>query len=148
MACNGTALLYLLILYLGTRWGWVVSITLRSRFTPGERTLPGTQWIGGWVGLRAGLDTEATVKKSCLCRGSNTGRSLQSDTTLTELTQLTRSTHKVTQTNSTSILEVGLTLHQVVFTRARHAWLRSLLRASGYYVGLCCSDFSVVSYCN
>jgi hypothetical protein len=25
------------------------------RFTPGERT-PGTHWIGGWVGPRAGLD--------------------------------------------------------------------------------------------
>jgi hypothetical protein len=30
----------------------------RSRFTPGERT-PGTHWTGGWVGSRAGLDTEA-----------------------------------------------------------------------------------------
>jgi hypothetical protein len=36
----------------------VVSVTLRPRFTPRERTL-GTHWIGGWVGLRAGLDTEA-----------------------------------------------------------------------------------------
>jgi hypothetical protein len=26
-----------------------------GRFTPGERA-PGTHWIGGWVGLRAGLD--------------------------------------------------------------------------------------------
>jgi hypothetical protein len=26
-------------------------------FTPGERT-PGTHWRGGWVGPRAGLDTE------------------------------------------------------------------------------------------
>jgi hypothetical protein len=26
-----------------------------GRFTPGERD-PGTHWIGGWVGLRAGLD--------------------------------------------------------------------------------------------
>jgi hypothetical protein len=25
------------------------------RFTPGERA-PGTHWIGGWVGLRSGLD--------------------------------------------------------------------------------------------
>jgi hypothetical protein len=31
----------LLILNLGTRWGWVVSIMPRPRFTPGERT-PGT----------------------------------------------------------------------------------------------------------
>jgi hypothetical protein len=40
-----------------TRWGWVVSITPRPRFTPGERT-PGTHCTGGWVGPRAGLDTE------------------------------------------------------------------------------------------
>jgi hypothetical protein len=26
-----------------------------ARFTPGERA-PGTHWIGGWVGPRAGLD--------------------------------------------------------------------------------------------
>jgi hypothetical protein len=26
-----------------------------GRFTPGEKA-PGTHWIGGWVGLRAGLD--------------------------------------------------------------------------------------------
>jgi hypothetical protein len=26
-----------------------------GRFTPGERA-PGTHWIGGWVGLRAGLN--------------------------------------------------------------------------------------------
>jgi hypothetical protein len=29
----------------------------RPRFTPGERT-PGTHCTGGWVGPRAGLDTE------------------------------------------------------------------------------------------
>jgi hypothetical protein len=34
---------------------------------PGERT-PGT---GGWVGLKAGLDTEARGKILCPCRGSN-----------------------------------------------------------------------------
>jgi hypothetical protein len=33
---------------------------------------PVTHWTGGWVGPRAGLDTEAIGKKSsCLCRGSN-----------------------------------------------------------------------------
>jgi hypothetical protein len=30
-------------------------------FTPGERT-PGTHCTGGWVGLRAGLDTQARGK--------------------------------------------------------------------------------------
>jgi hypothetical protein len=37
-----------------------------------ERT-PGTHWIGGWVSLRAGLDTQARVKILCLCWGSNPG---------------------------------------------------------------------------
>jgi hypothetical protein len=32
-----------------------------QRFSPGERT-PGTHCIGGWVGPRAGLDTEARGK--------------------------------------------------------------------------------------
>jgi hypothetical protein len=40
--------------YLGTRWGCVVSVTPRPRFTPGNGPLD-THWIGGWVGLRAGL---------------------------------------------------------------------------------------------
>jgi hypothetical protein len=36
---------------------------------PHERT-PGMHWIEGWVGLRAGLDTEDRGKILCLCRGS------------------------------------------------------------------------------
>jgi len=36
----------------------VVSITPWPHFSPGERT-PGTHCTGGWVGPRAGLDTEA-----------------------------------------------------------------------------------------
>jgi hypothetical protein len=35
---------------------------------------PRSHWIGGWVGLRAGLDTEASEKIPCLCRGSSPGR--------------------------------------------------------------------------
>jgi hypothetical protein len=35
-----------------------------------EKT-PNTCWIGGWMGLRAGVDTEARGK--ILCRGSNRG---------------------------------------------------------------------------
>jgi hypothetical protein len=38
--------------------GWVVSVTPRPRFSPGEST-PGT---GGWEGPRAGLDSEAAGK--------------------------------------------------------------------------------------
>jgi hypothetical protein len=39
----------------------VVSVTPRPRFTPRER-IPGTHWVGDWVGPRAGLDTEARDK--------------------------------------------------------------------------------------
>jgi hypothetical protein len=38
-----------------------------ATFTPGERT----HCTGGWVGPRAGLDTEARGKILCLYRGSN-----------------------------------------------------------------------------
>jgi hypothetical protein len=38
----------------GQRHAW-------PHFSPGERT-PGTHRTGGWVGPRAGLDTEATGK--------------------------------------------------------------------------------------
>jgi hypothetical protein len=48
-------------------------------FTPGERT-PGTQCTGGWVGPRAGLDTEARGKILCPHRGSNPGRPARSQT--------------------------------------------------------------------
>jgi hypothetical protein len=41
--------------------GQVVSVTPRPHFSPGKRT-PGTHCTGGWVGPRAGLDTEARGK--------------------------------------------------------------------------------------
>jgi hypothetical protein len=59
------------------RWGWVVSVTPKPRFTPGERT-SGTHCTGGWVGPRAGLDAEARGKIPC--RGSNPDRPARSQT--------------------------------------------------------------------
>jgi hypothetical protein len=78
-ALGGEEVWLLLIHDLGTRWGWVVSVTPQPRFTPGERT-PGTHWTGGWMGPRAGLDTEARGKFICPCRGSNPGRPARSQT--------------------------------------------------------------------
>jgi hypothetical protein len=46
---------------------------------PGERTT-GTHWTGGWVGPRAGLDKVGRGKILCLCRGSNHGRQVRSQT--------------------------------------------------------------------
>jgi hypothetical protein len=50
----------------------------------GQRHAPaapfGTQWIGGWVGPRAGLDAGARRKILCLCRGSNSDRPARSQT--------------------------------------------------------------------
>jgi hypothetical protein len=61
-ALRGEEVQLVLILDLGTGWGWVVSIVLPSLcFTPREGTLR-THWIGGWVSLRASLDTEARGK--------------------------------------------------------------------------------------
>jgi hypothetical protein len=55
---------------------------------PGE-WIPDTHWIGGWVDLRAGLETEARGKILCLCWGSNPSHPVCSqDTILTELPQL------------------------------------------------------------
>jgi hypothetical protein len=45
-----------------------------------QESTPGTHWVGGWVGLRAGLDTEARGKILCVCRGSNSGRPVCSPT--------------------------------------------------------------------
>jgi hypothetical protein len=53
--------IYILILDLGPRWGWVIRVTPRPRFSPRKKT-PGTSWTGGWVGPRAGLDTEVRGK--------------------------------------------------------------------------------------
>jgi len=38
----------------GTKWRWVAS-SRPGRFITRKRD-PGTRWIGGWVGPRAGLD--------------------------------------------------------------------------------------------
>jgi hypothetical protein len=51
---------------------------------PQERT-SGINWIGGWLGLRDGLDTEPREQILCLCLGWNPGRP---DTILSELRQL------------------------------------------------------------
>jgi len=54
---------------LGARWRWVVNAMPRPLY-PRER--PGTHYIGGWVGLRAGLDR---CRISCPHRDSIPGPS-------------------------------------------------------------------------
>jgi hypothetical protein len=58
---GGEEVQLLLILNLGTRQEWVVSVMHRQRFSPGKRTT-GIHWMGGWVGPRTGLDTEVRGK--------------------------------------------------------------------------------------
>jgi hypothetical protein len=78
---------------------WVVSVTPWTRFTPGERT-PGTHCTGGWVGPRAGLDTEDRGKILFFCRGSNSGRPARSQT----LHRLSYPSSLINYINNTSVL--------------------------------------------
>jgi len=59
----------------GGKW----SISRFDRFTPGVKA-PVTNWIGGWVGPRAGLDAIAkrTISHHCLCWELNPGRPARS----------------------------------------------------------------------
>ncbi|KDR20851.1 hypothetical protein L798_04655 [Zootermopsis nevadensis] len=54
---------------------WSASYPGRA-LPPGKE--PGTHWIGGWVGPRAGLDAEAGGKILCPRRGSNPSRPVRS----------------------------------------------------------------------
>jgi hypothetical protein len=60
VALGGEEVLFLLVLDLGTGWGCVVSRPGRV-LAPGKGP-PGTHYIGGWAGPRAGLDTEVRGK--------------------------------------------------------------------------------------
>jgi hypothetical protein len=63
------------ILYLCTRWMWVVSLMCLTLYPQWQG--PSTHWIGGWVGPRTGLG--AVEKWNLLhCRRSNPGRSASS----------------------------------------------------------------------
>jgi hypothetical protein len=53
----------------GTRWKWVVSFKLRPLCPWGKS--PRTHWIGGYVGLRAGLDPVNNQRISYPSRVSN-----------------------------------------------------------------------------
>jgi hypothetical protein len=68
---------------------WVVSWSASQpgRFIPREKA-PRTRWIGGWVGLRSGLDTVAE-KKFCTYRELNPAHTVRSSViVLTELARL------------------------------------------------------------
>jgi hypothetical protein len=70
---RGEEVRLLLILDLGTRLRWVVSVTPRQCFTPGERT-PGNHWTRCW-GTPELVWTQRIEEKSFrLCRGSNLDR--------------------------------------------------------------------------
>jgi hypothetical protein len=75
---GGEEVQLLLLLDLGTKIGWVVSVTSRPCFTPAKDA--GIHWTRGWMGLRAGRDTKARRKILCLWRGSNPGHSFCSQT--------------------------------------------------------------------
>jgi hypothetical protein len=71
VVAKGERIYSFIVLDLGTRWGkWLTSPPICT-LTPG--IAPGTQWIGGRVDLRAGLNTESREKIRCFCRRSNPG---------------------------------------------------------------------------
>ena len=97
----------LLFLNLGARWRWVVNATPRS-LSPRER--PITHCIGGWVGLRAGLDG---YRKSPPHRDSITGPSSPYTVAIpTELSQPTQISNKFHKTQNT----------KEIFLRKGRAW--------------------------
>jgi hypothetical protein len=59
---------------LGGRGGIAPTHSEWSASRPGCAFTPGTHCTGGWVGPRAGLDTEARGKILCPCRVSNSDR--------------------------------------------------------------------------
>jgi hypothetical protein len=81
-------------------------------YPPGKD--PGTHCTGGWVGPRAGLDTEATGKIPCPCRGSNLDHPVVQ---LTELTRLPYAYHTAMKTINLVFRIISDTV--VVFTRWR-----------------------------
>jgi hypothetical protein len=99
-ALGGRGVWLELIHDLGNKWGLVVSVTPRPRFSLEERT-PGTHCTGGWVGPRAGLYAEATGKILFPCQGSNLDRPVVQSVTrrYTELPGLHLNT-ATTQTNT------------------------------------------------
>jgi hypothetical protein len=78
---GGEEVQLLLVLNLGTRWGWVVSVTPPAALYPRGKDHH-THWIGGWVGPRAGLGLDAGARRKilCPCRGSNPDRPACSQT--------------------------------------------------------------------
>jgi hypothetical protein len=74
--CLGSGGIAPCILNLGARWMWVVIFTL-TRLTAGENTLS-TNWIGGWVGTRTGLDAVVKRKIPSPCLESNPDRTVRS----------------------------------------------------------------------
>jgi hypothetical protein len=60
-----------LILDMDTVW---VSGQIHAPAARYPRENPATDWIGGSVGLGAGLEAEAAGEILCLCRGSNPDR--------------------------------------------------------------------------
>jgi hypothetical protein len=74
----------------GLNRGRGVTLTTHPPLVPRSRM--STHWVGGYLRLKAGLDTEARGKIIFLCQGLNLGHPVvQSDTVLAELSQLQNS---------------------------------------------------------
>jgi hypothetical protein len=75
---GGEDIYLLVILDLGTRCDNISASRPVRVLAAGND--PGTRWIGGWVNLRDGLDIGSKGEILCLCRGSNPGHHVCSQT--------------------------------------------------------------------
>jgi hypothetical protein len=89
----------------------VLSVTSRPHFSPGERTL-GTHCTGGWVGPRAGLDTEARGKISLPLPGNELGPRCRLVRILTEIPGSLYTTRQGATSQKTRARSQNLKSHQ------------------------------------
>jgi hypothetical protein len=81
-APRGEEVLLLLIIDLDTRLGWVVSVTTRPRFAPGKEPAVPIVQEAGWAWEL--ISTQRLEKNRFLCRGSNPGCPVCSQTLYTD----------------------------------------------------------------
>jgi hypothetical protein len=122
-------------------------------FCHGERT-PSTHCTGGWVGLRAGLDTEVGGKILCPCQGLNPDRLVVQSIVRHYTDRATPAPHK-----HHVLAKFSMFINQLSYCNCQNCPMKSKLLLNGcffYYfftlvkifINICNSDWEVLSYYN